>query len=1457
MCAGVLAPVVVAGDVTAGLLATTGAGVASSVGSNVLTDVLSGAVSRLRRRERDSVIEPEALRRELATALERGMADRGAAGAALRELAAGIVRESGAIRAIVEGATSADPQALDALATGLAGLGRQFGEFSSLAGDLRREVSSLRREAAAQSADRRVATERAREHTALLEQVLETLRRQAVEGGVPEEARWVGCPYPGLAPFGPREAQVFYGRRRMTRLLIRAVTDRARGGGFLVVLGASGAGKSSLLQAGLAASMLAQGRQPGLAHMRCRVITPTTDPLVELSAHVADLGGREAHEVLQILSLAPRRAPELLAQTSASRNTARGHSRAQLVLVVDQLEEMFTLVAPGENGRARREQFMAALEALAALPQSRASRSSAPAAVIVLAVRGDFLDQALAFPAVAASVRTGAFVVEPMTRAELREVITGPAAEAGVSVEDRLVREILREVYHDSAGAVGSSAGVLPLLSQALATTWRVRRGEVLTLRAYRRAGGMADGVDRAAQRVYNALDEPGRRVARAMFLRLTQISGDGRVVRRSSTRAELYAAAEVSQADGDAVVGAFADQRLLVLNDDSVQICHDVLLDSWRLLHQWQQGDAVDRALYSQVVADADVWQQHTRASDYLYRPRQLAAVRTAMSRWAKDPERYPPLTPVARAFVDDSHQAERRGTRRRRSVIAGLTALAVAACTTAAFAIAQTNDARIQHSVALSRQLAAASLVQASLHPVTAGQLAVAAWATAHTPQAADAMTTLLMSQRRAGVTVTSARDLGSVQFSPDGEILAAAGDDGDVRLFDAATGQPLSAPIAAITPQMRVDTLIGPLHDASPELSIAFSPDGRLLAAGGNDEIERYNPSDGQFAGAPMHLPKGGIVTSLSFNPAGTKLAAGTEDGSVYLFDPATDQQLRSVIHTASGSQVYSVAFSPDGHMLAIGEDGGVKLADPDTGQLLEPEILDMNPAPPLSLPPLLAPSPGSSSASASQQPTKDEVPNVVESVAFSPSGKVLAAGGDGGVELFDPVTGQTLGSPISSGSATGLVSSMAFSPSGGELAAGYDSGTVELIDTRTEKLRRTPITVGAPAPGARHSQGWVSIAFNPSGKSVAVGGNDGTLRLLDPLTGEPLGGPSTADVDASQVNSLAYSPDGETVALGDANGKVEFIDAVTGRRRGPAITAFSSDEDAGSEIFSVAFSPDGKILAVAGSDGYLKFLDPASGREARSPFFVPDQFIELGSVIFSPDGKLLAVSDNDGRVLLFNVVTGQRIASPTAVKSSGNEAISMAFSPDGGILATSSNDGTVLLFDADTGKRLESLVFRSSSTAHAVYGLAFSPDGSMLAVGSGNQVSLFSLDDWRPVRSIIPSSDVTTSIAFSHDGELVALSDGNGSVEFFDPTTGVSRGKLTNIIAEDSNGEMPFAFSPDGSSIAIGDRDGTIQQWPVSIFVDSYSKLCSDVGGLDSDLWAEFAPGEQQTAECSGM
>jgi WD40 repeat protein/transcriptional regulator with XRE-family HTH domain len=1222
-----------------------------------------------------------------------------------------------------------------------------------------------------------------------------------------------GSPYRGLAVFGEQDAGFFFGREAAASTVLDQMSRLLAGTGLLVVSGASGAGKSSLLRAGVLPRIRAEGlaAAPGAASWPHVVFTPTRAPLDELALRVAPLAGADAAAVRRGLAADP--GGFALTARQAARagppgptEEPEGHSpqpdqlrQRRLLLVVDQFEELFTQ-CPDEG---QRRAFITALHAVATAGHGP---DQAPAALVVLGMRADFEARSADYPQLAGPIQDR-YLVTAMTARQLRMAITEPAKKAGSTIDDDLTGLLLAEMRNGQPGTFG--AGALPLLSHALDQAWRSRTGSAVTLADYERTGGIDGAVAATAQRAYDRLTPPQQAAARQVFLRLTATSSDGVDTAGRATRAELTDGKSPAAAqDVEAVLEAFAAERLLTLAAGTVELSHEALLTAWPLLRDtWLADTHADRIARTRLHATAAEWARHARDRSYLYSGSLLQAAAGTATRIDADPARHPPLSPTERDFLHASSHAHRRTVRRRQAVIAGLLALTLTALTAAGVAVHNAASASHQHATALSRQLAAESLNIDGTNPVTARRLAVAAWAVFPTGQANSAITTLLAEQRQRGMLPADPSTVWAVAFSPSGTLLATGGGDGTVRLWNPATGRPVGAPLHASA--------------QANAYGVAFSPSGTLLATGGGDGTVRlWNTATRRPVGAPLHASAQAGVIGVAFSPSGKLLATGGGDGTVRLWNTATRRPVGAPLHASARYGVYGVAFSPSGKLLATGGgDGTVRLWNPATRRLVATLQIGTGP---------FGSAPG---------------------VAFSPDGKLLATGGgDGTVRLWNPATRRPVRTLQTGSGPVGGVYGVKFSPSGTLLASADGDGTARLWD---------PVTghpVGAPLPAASALNSVFGVAFSPDGTLLATGGGDGTARLWNPVTGHPVDAPLQTGTGANtDVYGVAFSPSGTLLASADGDNTVRLWNPVTGQPVGAPLPASTQNS-----VFGVAFSPDGTLLATGGGDGTVRLWNPVTGRPVGKTLHATSAQYGVIWVAFSPDGTLLASAAGDGTARLWNPATGRPVGAPLhASAQAGSEnlggARAVAFSPDGKLLATAGGDNTVRLWNPATGRPVGAPLHASAQAG--VIGVAFSPDGKLLASAGGDgTVRLWNPATRRLVATLQTGTGPNTGVfwvAFSPDGKLLASAGGDGTVRLWNPITGQPVGAPLQTATKSV---FVVAFSPDGKLLASGGRDGTVRLWQVSLFTHTYAALCADVGPPTPQEWNHYASGEPQPKVC---
>src|SRR6266851_5242170 len=518
----------------------------------------------------------------------------------------------------------------------------------------------------------------------------------AAEGAGPRPGAVTGSPYRGLSVFGERDAAFFFGREAATAQVLERMARRLEGAGLLVVSGVSGAGKSSLLRAGALPRIRAAGlaAAPGAASWPCVLFTPTRAPLDELALRVALLAGTDASAVRRGLEADPAGFALPARQAALARPpgpagdgdgpAAEGGQpppQRRLLLVVDQFEELFTQCADEEQRRA----FIIALHAAGT---ARHGPDQAPAALVVLGVRADFEARCADYPELADAVQDR-YLLTAMTGRQLRLAITEPAKKADSSVDDDLVDVLLAEVRTGQPGTSG--AGMLPLLSHALDQAWRSRAGQAVTLADYERTGGIEGAVAGSAQRAYERLAPGQQAAARQVFMRLTATSSEGVDSADRASRAELTEGKSAAEAeDVEAVLEAFAAERLLTLAAGTVELSHEALLTAWPLLRDtWLADTHADRIVRSRLHATTTEWARQSRDPSYLYSGSLLQAATGTATRIGADPARHPPLSQTERDFLHASRHAHRQPVRGRQAVVARLLALTLTALTATGIAV------------------------------------------------------------------------------------------------------------------------------------------------------------------------------------------------------------------------------------------------------------------------------------------------------------------------------------------------------------------------------------------------------------------------------------------------------------------------------------------------------------------------------------------------------------------------------------------------------------------------------------------------------------------------------------------------------------------------------------------------------------------------------------------------
>ena len=694
-------------------------------------------------------------------------------------------------------------------------------------------------------------------------------------------------PYQGLASFELEQKHYFFGRHPVIRTLITHLSNSR----FLPIIGYSGSGKSSLVKAGLFAE-LESDRIPESSQWKRETFTPGQHPFGKLVNAISKYSNNETY-----------------------------------LIFIDQFEEVFTL-CESEDERLKFFQLIA-----------EEIKSPDKKSKVILAIRGDFLERCSNYSDIVNlinQVPPVMYVVQPMSLEELEEVIEQPAQLHGVKFERGLVSQIALDLM--------GQRGALPLLQYALQELWRVCIEEIespeaiLTKQGYEQIGGVKGALNNRANLIYENFSPADQLLVRELFMKLVK-PGEGEEVTRQRIHWERLRAISNSPEQLQRVIEILAgsQQRLIITDEKTVEVAHEALLSEWKLLKNWIEEDREIMRVNHRFETAFQEWQESFKKSDQALL---MGARLLEVQEWIGKIQ--PKLTPDERAFFQNSleqylreQQAEVEQERQLREAAEAKAKAesekAIAEMEKAMIAeekaeveVARTKEAEAK--VKVQKQRTKLIMLSSVLVVFTLGLGLIATTIEGQKRESEASRISayiakaeiLLENHNQLEAAIASIEALGemkklnrenqnelkriqsvidnvqernrleghegsvySVAYSPDGEMIVSAGDDGKIILWNPKTGM-IGQPILAHQEMIS---------------SVRFSPDGKFFASASIDDTAKIWHRTGQL----FHELKGhqSNVFDISFSADSQQIASGSKDGSIIIWDVKSGQRKRTLI------------------------------------------------------------------------------------------------------------------------------------------------------------------------------------------------------------------------------------------------------------------------------------------------------------------------------------------------------------------------------------------------------------------------------------------------------------------------------------------------------------------------------------------------------------------------------
>lgn len=1176
-----------------------------------------------------------------------------------------------------------------------------------------------------------------------------------------------------MSAFQEKDRDYFFGRENFAQELFNAVQKQP----LVTVTGLSGSGKSSVVFARLVPCLKAEGR------WLIDSFSPKSKPIDKLAfalrRQLGDEGADEQTQIDKAAQIAAVLRKEPLRFCTYITGILEKHPSHELLLIVDQFEELYTLC-----GEQERDCFLKILiEAI----------NYGTGLTIVLTIRADFFCRASAYPPLTDVLQQSRLELHRMTREQLQEAIEKPLHGTGVSLADGLTDRILNDV--------GDEPGNLALLEFALTQLWKQQSNNLLTHEAYSNIGGVKQAIGKYAEEFYKNLSKPEQKQAKCIFLQLVHPGEGAEDTRRLATRDEVR-----GYEDNWKLVVKLANARLVATGQDkstgmeTVEVVHEALIREWQSLCNWMEEDdnRPFRTWQDRVRTNARQWQANNQNEAALLRGFLLEEA----EKWVK--QRPDDLGQAEQKFIQASlvFREQEKAEKERQDQEKLQTQAALNAKEKEAQILAQANQTLNDANSTVKKRLLVSSISSiifitlTSIYALQKFRETQIAQVAIKLEQAGvnalfqfksgelSSLVSVMQSTQELQNLIGNGREIKDYPaVSPVLALQKTLDKIHEQNYFDAKQGEIRSAVFmpgsdrfvtAGEGKEGKKDTLqiwnLAGIKEASlvgheggvlggvNAVSVSSDAQNPLIASAGEDGTVRLWERSGKQI--RQLIPQGGkdkrSFSAISVSTDGQKIVGGQRNGVVYLWERSGKQLKTWVAH---GSDVTAISFSRDGQKLATaGKDGLARVWSVSGNKLAELKNAKIHKMLGVSFSPdgkLVATASDDNRARIwtvnGQEVTRLEGHQYpVTVINFSPDGQTVATGSDdGSVKLWD-IKGQKLQEFVGH---RGVVWSASFSPDGKRLVSTGRDEFVRLWNLADKPVQRLEL--------AGFQDDVNAIAFSPDGKAIAGAGNEGVMRLWD-ASGKELKVWKEAIYQNHNVQDIGFSPNGKFIVAGGLF-SIARVWNLSGSLTEPQakLKGMEGSQDGHQgNIASVAVSPDSQLIATGSYDKTMRIWKPKSPN-GELVAVTPEQEGVISRVVFTADGQRIVTADWEGNIAIWDLA-GKQISKWKKVHQT--QIWGLAITRDGSRIVTADKSSYVKILDS-SGKQLREFFSYQSG----INKLVISPDGQLIATGGMDGTARLWDFQGHQIAEFQNPSGAIWGIAFSPNSQQIALAGDKGFVD----------------------------------------------------------------------------------------